>query len=119
MGPPRSSSARLGGERTVWQTDRAAKDLPELDEHALASALHALAHPLRLQLLRALLSGAEDVSDLERAVGDQSAGRLYHHLGKLTEAGIVVQTRWGAYAVHQARVVPVLAVLSAAADVGG
>jgi DNA-binding transcriptional ArsR family regulator len=77
--------------------------------------LAALGHPVRLALLKALLEGKRAKSDLERIEGLGTTGQLYHHLKALEEAGWVRTLERGVYGVPGERVVPLLAILSAAA----
>ncbi len=66
------------------------------EEQAVA-ALAALSNTTRLRLFRVLIKAGRDglnVGELQRLL-DQPASTLAHHLGKLTGAGLVRQTRQG------------------------
>jgi hypothetical protein len=51
--------------------------------------ISGVAHPVRLQLLQALLSGAQTKAALEQLEGIGTTGQLYHHLKALEEGGWV------------------------------
>lgn len=66
------------------------------EEHAVR-ALAALGNVTRLRLFRLLVRAGHDglnVGEIQRLL-DQPASTLAHHLGKLSGAGLVVQTRHG------------------------
>ncbi|AKK02917.1 ArsR/SmtB family transcription factor [Corynebacterium epidermidicanis] len=71
----------------------------------------ALAHPLRHQILRALLQHPATVSELVDA-GLSSTGTTYHHLSALQSAGWVEKSG-GAFSIPPARVVPLLTIIAA------
>lgn len=54
--------------------------------------VRALADPLRLRLVQALVAGELSVAGMARAVG-APATRLYHHVELLRDAGLIVVTR--------------------------
>lgn len=109
-------AVRFGERECLWIREH---PLPEIVAHEpgpLAQALATLGHPARLVLLRALLQHSRTSQELQAILGVSSPGQLYHHLKELLAAGIVTQTRRSHYEVAARRVVPVLAVLAAAAD---
>lgn len=60
-----------------------------------AELLKALAHPVRLRIVRGLLcSGCHNVTCMEHAIG-QSQSCISQHLNKLKAAGIVKASRVG------------------------
>lgn len=78
----------------------------------LSVPLGALGHPVRLELLRQIVSGAGAVAELqENDTG--TSGRLYHHLRQLVSAGWLRTTTRGRYAVPEKRVPCLLAILLA------
>lgn len=97
-----------------WQIGRTQADLLGQDWPALAARLAALGHRVRLALLRALVEGPATVQALAALPGLGTTGQLYHHLRELESAGWVHSPERGRYAVPPERVVPLLAVLSAA-----
>lgn len=103
------------GEQYLWQRHAAAGKLFEQDWTALTGVLAALGHPVRLQLLHHILHGRTSKAELERIPGLGTTGQLYHHLKALQEAGWVRSLERGTYAVPGERVVPLLAILAAAA----
>jgi len=104
------------GEHFEWQEGFELADLLGRDWPGLADSVSALAHGVRLLLLREILLGARTVAELGRHEALGTAGQLYHHLRQLVAAGWVQTTTRGRYAVPADRVVPLLVVLAA---VGG
>ncbi|MDQ7904348.1 winged helix-turn-helix domain-containing protein [Phytohabitans sp. ZYX-F-186] len=102
------------GERYEWQYGAAAADLMAEDWSAAAGALSALAHPVRLRLLREVLGGRHAASELSEVEGLGTSGQLYHHLRQLVGAGWLRATGRGQYVVPAERVVPLLVTLTAA-----
>ncbi|MFP5455252.1 MAG: ArsR/SmtB family transcription factor [Alphaproteobacteria bacterium] len=90
-------------------------DIATLDLEAAAELLRALAHPVRLSLLRALIDGERSVGDIEQVTGVGQPG-LSQQLGILRKAELV-QTRREAklvfYRINQARIAEVSALLDA------
>ncbi|SCG76003.1 ArsR/SmtB family transcription factor [Micromonospora coxensis] len=105
---------RLAGRRFEWQYGRSVDDTLDSDWSEVAASLAALAHPVRLRLLREILGGREATAALAELDGLGTTGQLHHHLRQLTAAGWLRSTGRGRYAVPAERVVPLLAVLTAA-----
>ncbi|MEJ2866048.1 ArsR/SmtB family transcription factor [Actinomycetospora flava] len=84
----------------------------------VAEVLAALGHPVRLALVRRLLTGPAGTGELVDAAELSSSGQLYHHLRTLTAARVVEQDG-RTYRVPDTGVVPVLVALLAAADLAG
>jgi len=76
--------------------------------------LAALAHPLRLEILRRLLLGARTLGELQEIEGTGTSGQVHHHLRELRGAGLVVSQRRNDYAIPAERVVPLLVIVAAA-----
>lgn len=65
-----------------------------LSAAALARSLAGLAHPVRIELYKALLASMErgqDSAGLLAAAGLNTTGQLYHHLREMEEVGLVVR----------------------------
>ncbi|KHL18014.1 helix-turn-helix protein [Mumia flava] len=103
-----------GSGHVMWQYGRLADDLLADRWDELASSLGALAHPVRLRLLRAVLNGAHSTTALLSELDGGTSGQLYHHLHPLVAAGWLSSTGRGRYGVPAERVVPLLALVSAA-----
>lgn len=103
------------GEQFAWQRQVAAKDLLRHEWEGLDRVLAALGHPVRLRLLRAIVHGRRTKADLEQLEGLGTTGQLYHHLKTLEAAGWVRVLERGTYGVPGERVIPLLAILAAAA----
>ncbi|GAA2409140.1 helix-turn-helix domain-containing protein [Actinomadura vinacea] len=102
------------GEHYEWQQARPAAGLLADDWSQAADTLSALAHPVRLLLLREILCGARTTAELAAHERLGTTGQLYHHLRQLVAAGWLRTTARGQYAVPGERVVPLLTVLAAA-----
>ncbi len=89
-------------------------DLLADDWSQAAETLSALAHPVRLLLLREILQGARTTAELAAHERLGTTGQLYHHLRQLVAACWLRTTARGQYSVPGERVVPVLTVLAAA-----
>jgi len=63
-----------------------------VDTDASAELLHALAHTVRLELLRALVDGERNVGEIEAATGVAQPG-LSQQLGVLRKAELVLTRR--------------------------
>ncbi|WP_293921914.1 ArsR/SmtB family transcription factor [Sphingobium sp. UBA5915] len=90
-------------------------DIATLDLEAAADLLRALAHPVRLSLLRTLIDGERSVGEIEQIANVVQPG-LSQQLGVLRKADLV-QTRREAklvfYRINQARIAEVSALLDA------
>jgi DNA-binding transcriptional ArsR family regulator len=62
-----------------------------LPPDAVARSLAGLAHPARLAIYKALLTGSKDAPTLLEAAGLNTTGQLYHHLREMEEVGLVVR----------------------------
>ncbi len=102
-----------GGE-LQWQIGRPQQTLLAEDWSDLAQRLAALGNPVRLQLLQALLQGVTAVADLAARPGMGTSGQLYHHLRELEAAGWLHSPQRGSYALRSERVIPLMALLTAA-----
>jgi hypothetical protein len=101
------------GEHYEWQQGHPVDDLLADDWSQSAERLAALAHPVRLLLLREILHGARTTAELASHERLGTTGQLYHHLRQLVSAGWLRTTARGRYAVPGERVVPILTILAA------
>lgn len=102
------------GEPVAWQEAAATAGLIESDWSEQAASFAALAHPVRVELLRQVLSGVRSTADLAAIEALGTTGQLHHHLRQLLAAGWVRQSGRGSYEVPAARIVPLLACIVAA-----
>lgn len=102
----------LAGERYDWQYGRTVDDLLDDDWTESAAPLTALAHPVRLRLLREILGGRRATAELAELDGIGTTGQLHHHLRQLTAAGWLRSAGRGQYGVPAERVVPLLTILT-------
>jgi hypothetical protein len=102
------------GEPYEWQYGATVAELLDADWSEYASTLGALAHPVRLLLLREVLGGRRGAAELAEVEGLGTSGQLYHHLRQLVSAGWLRTTGRGSYAVPPERVVPLLVTITAA-----
>lgn len=80
-------------------------------EHA--EQITALAHPLRLTILRRLVDGPCTVAQLVDELDLGSTGVAYHHLSALQHAGWVASPRRGSWTIPPARIIPLTAIIIA------
>ncbi|MCR2811596.1 helix-turn-helix domain-containing protein [Microbacterium sp. zg.Y1090] len=99
------------GAPVAWQQGVATEGLLEADWSEHAAALQALAHPVRLELLRRILTGTTTTAELAGIDSLGTTGQLHHHLRQLVSSGWVRQSGRGSYEVPAARVVPLLSSL--------
>jgi DNA-binding transcriptional ArsR family regulator len=112
-----AGSLELSGAEYLWGIERPLTALLELDPERPAHILATLAHPQRLRLLVALIEQPRTAAELQKVIGGRSPGPLYHHLRELLALGVVAQ-RERHYIVPARHVVPLLAALALAVDLG-
>jgi DNA-binding transcriptional ArsR family regulator len=93
-----------------WLGERELAPLFEQPWEDWAATFESLGHGVRLELLRALARGAQDVN----ALGALPGMRTYHHLRVLTAAGWVRQLQRNQYAIVPDRVVALMVMIAAA-----
>ncbi|MGO2111941.1 MAG: ArsR/SmtB family transcription factor [Pseudoclavibacter sp.] len=98
-----------------WQYALQTPDLLGAEWGERASVLEALAHPVRLELARAVLRGHRTTAELLELEGLGTSGQLHHHLRQLVAAGWLSAVRRGSYEVPAHRVVPLLVLIMIAA----
>jgi ArsR family transcriptional regulator, arsenate/arsenite/antimonite-responsive transcriptional repressor len=110
----------VGDGRVSWRIDVTPQRALSLPDRPRIEVLAALAHPVRVEIVRTLLArGGQPATALQEAARLGSTGQLYHHLKALTASGVVEQDKRGSYRLRQAATVPVLVLLTAASDVAG
>lgn len=110
----------VGDGRVSWRIDVTPERALSLPDRPRIEVLAALAHPVRVEIVRTLLArGGQPATALQKAARLGSTGQLYHHLKALTASGVVEQDKRGSYRLRQAATVPVLVLLTAASDVAG
>jgi DNA-binding transcriptional ArsR family regulator len=111
------SAGRLGyagivrtpaGAQYRWRGEHPVGDLLAADWTECAPPLAALGHRVRLDIMRALINGVNEVRQLQRQPGLGTSGQLYHHLRELQAAGWVRQQERSRYLVVPDRVVATL-----------
>ncbi|MGO3648532.1 ArsR/SmtB family transcription factor [Agrococcus casei] len=102
------------GAPVAWQQTAGTAGLFEVEWEGRAAAFAALGHPVRLELLRQILSGIHATADLASIESLGTTGQLHHHLRQLLSSGWLKQSGRGSYEVPPARMVPLLACLLAA-----
>ena len=103
------------GSHYQWIGERELAPLFEQPWTDWATAFEALGHPVRLELLRALARGVQDVQALGALPAMKTTGQLYHHLRALVGAGWVRQVQRNQYAIVPDRVVALMVMTAAAA----
>ncbi|MEV8440425.1 helix-turn-helix domain-containing protein [Actinosynnema sp. NPDC051121] len=110
----------VGDGRVSWRIDVTPERALSLPDRPRIEVLAALAHPVRVEIVRTLLArGGQPATALQEAARLGSTGQLYHHLKALTASGVVEQDKRGSYRLRPAATVPVLVLLTAASDVAG
>ncbi|TQO18788.1 hypothetical protein FB472_0310 [Rhodoglobus vestalii] len=99
------------GAPVEWQQSSGTTGLFEVEWDDRAAAFAALGHPVRLELLRQILSGTHATAELAQSESLGTTGQLHHHLRQLLTSGWLKQSGRGSYDVPAARVVPLLACL--------
>jgi Helix-turn-helix domain len=102
------------GAQLAWQRHADTDALLKLDWADLHEVLAALAHPVRLALLRATLGQSRTTQELMALPNMGTSGQLFHHLKTLQHSGWLRSLQRGTYEVPGERVVPLLAILAAA-----
>ncbi|MBF0662156.1 MULTISPECIES: ArsR/SmtB family transcription factor [unclassified Rhodococcus (in: high G+C Gram-positive bacteria)] len=122
--PAPDASGRVAYSGTValngniqWSIEYDAGAVLSLDPATVATVLDALGSSARLAIVRTLLRGPATAAELQDATELSSAGRLYHHLRALSAARIVEQETRSRYRIAPEKVVPLLVLALAAADV--
>ena len=100
-------------ETYAWQIEVTTGDMIDADWSRAQVPLAALAHPVRLSILKAILEGKRDTQSLQALPEMGTTGQLYHHLKELESAGWVRQPHRGQYTILAERVVPLLTILAA------
>lgn len=102
------------GARYEYQYGLETEHLLDVDWTQFADSLASLGHPVRLTILRAVLGGTETVAGLVEELGSGTSGQIYHHVHQLTAAGWLSPHARSRYRIPPARVIPLLAILTAA-----
>ncbi|WP_337868020.1 hypothetical protein [Meiothermus sp.] len=109
-----AGQADLASGTWGWQWGLPVGPLLKTPWSEVAQSLAALAHPLRLEILRAVLNGKSSSQDLQHLADIGTTGQLYHHLKELQSAGWLKVGKRGSYTVPSEQIIPVLVILSAA-----
>ncbi|MFV0524932.1 MAG: ArsR family transcriptional regulator [Acidimicrobiales bacterium] len=96
------------GAPVAWQQSAGTSGMWETDWSDRAATFAALGHPVRLELLRQILSGVHATAELAAAATLGTTGQLHHHLRQLIATGWVKQSGRGTYEVPATRIVPLL-----------
>lgn len=100
----------------AFQMERSWTDVLAVDADAIGRVIAALASPIRVRIISALVGGPAGTSDLAERVDAGTSGQLFHHLKELLAVGVVYQPQRGVYELRAQHVLPLLAVLSASSD---
>jgi hypothetical protein len=102
------------GAQYVWQRQDSTRELLERDWRDLSETISALAHPMRLEILKSALGQDRSTQDFMALPDMGTTGQLFHHIKALQDAGWLRSLQRGLYGVPGERVVPLLAILAAA-----
>jgi len=106
--------AEVASGTWAWQWGLRVAPLLKTSWAEVAETLAALAHPVRLELLRAVLNGKSSSQELQQLSDIGTTGQLYHHLKELQSAGWLKVGKRGSYVVPPEKIIPLLVILSAA-----
>ena len=99
------------GGPVSWQQSAGTAGLLETEWADRSASFAALGHPVRIELLRHILSGVHATADLAAIESLGTTGQLHHHLRQLVAAGWVRHSGRGSYEIPAARIVPLLVCL--------
>jgi hypothetical protein len=102
------------GAQYVWQRQDSTRELLERDWRDLSETIAALAHPMRLEILKHALGQDRSTQDFMALPDMGTTGQLFHHIKALQDAGWLRSLQRGLYGVPGERVVPLLSILAAA-----
>lgn len=102
------------GQSAAWQQTVGLRETLDSNWGVRAASLVALAHPVRIELVRHILLGVSATADLAEIESLGTTGQLHHHLRQLVAAGWVAQSGRGNYEIPADRVTRLLALVIAA-----
>ena len=105
-------SVTLGTHTYDYQWTRPTHWVADHEWEKQIDRLAALAHPVRGEILRHLLCGPASAAELVDNCIVSSTGTAYHHLHALHAAGWLTKAS-GSYSISPARVVPLMAIITA------
>lgn len=100
-------------EPVEWQQAAGTAELIQTEWSDRVAPITALAHPVRLELLRQVLLGVRTTAALADTHTLGSTGQLHHHLRQLVAGGWLRHSGRGSYEIPATRVVPLLVTLTA------
>jgi hypothetical protein len=109
-----SGAGQIGPFQLNWKRRESLCAVLSADPALVARELAALASPVRVVLLRAMLGGPQTSQQLREMLDAGSAGPLYHHLKELISAGLVIQPERNLYAIPPSKAVTVCVTIMAA-----
>ena len=109
-----SGSGKIGLDHMSINRRASLETVLTADLGLIGREFAALASPVRLVLLRAMLEGPRTSHQLREVLDAGTVGQLYHHLKELLSAGMVVQPARNLYAIPPSKVVDLCVSLVAA-----
>ena len=109
-----AGSVQVAAGPVQWQVGFPTDRILEADWAAQAQSIAALASPVRLSILQAVMSGASSVAELSADEHMGTTGQLYHHLNQLVGQGWLLSSGRGHYEIPGERIIPLLVILTAA-----
>lgn len=100
----------------AWQMERTWTDVLAVEPESVARLLSALASPIRIRIVEALISGPAGTGELAERIDAATTGQLFHHLKDLLAVGIVHQPQRGVYELRPQHALPFLTIVSASID---
>lgn len=111
-----AGTAETEGGPVMWQYGRFSEHLMDTDAFAVSPALEAIAHPIRLTLLLAIINGTTTSAKLAELEQVGTSGQVYHHLSQLNAAGWIRSVKRGQWEVPATKVIPLLTIILAAQE---
>ncbi|NEW40999.1 winged helix-turn-helix transcriptional regulator [Nocardia cyriacigeorgica] len=100
------------GETYEWQAQFTVADAMAEDLAEAAECLAVLGDPVRLRLLREIITGRRTAAELAGVDGLGSSAEIYHHLRALAAVGWLHTAGLGRFEVPAQRLVPLLAAVA-------
>ncbi|WP_245583617.1 ATP-binding protein [Paenibacillus assamensis] len=108
---------QANGQLLRWEPkDKQLEQLLQISTEKSSKILSALGSKLRLDIIIAILNESLTGAEMVEKLNMGTTGQLYHHLKALNGANLIEQDKSGRYTVPDHRKLPLLLLLSAAAD---
>jgi DNA-binding transcriptional ArsR family regulator len=93
-----------GDEGHMWNLEKSAADLLQVDDGVAEKVLSALGNRVRIRILKAILRSPCTANQLVEKLGMNTTGKAYHHLNLLENADLIHKDEAGLYRFRGHRV---------------